>query len=175
MSEKLGMSFEIVLEPSQVEKVTNFYRIYFPEELKRLADEKRTNFDRVAEFHEVYGCTIGDADSPGWPTAFEPSLRLKLVTEEYNELKEAIEEGMSLDQIAKELADLLYVVYGTGVAMGIDLDECLKRVHESNMSKLGDDGKPLFNSYGKVMKGENYRPPDLTDIVNGTRKTRSQD
>lgn len=163
----------IMLEPTEAERLTQFYCTHFPDDLERLKNEKKSNFNLVREFHEVYGCTIGDVDNPGWPSAFEPSLRLKLITEEFQEFKEGIEEGLDLAHITKELADLLYVVYGTGIALGVDLDEAMKRVHESNMSKLDDGGNPIYNSYGKVLKGENYKPPNLTDLVNGTRTTRS--
>jgi len=165
--EELGMAFEIEVAPSEIERLTQFYFIHFPEKLKKLEDAKRSNFERVREFHEVYEHSVGDFENPGWVSDRDMFLRLKLITEEYNELQEAIEhEG--INQVAKELTDLLYVVYGTGVAMGLDLDETFRRVHASNMSKLGEDGKPVYNEYGKVMKGENYQPPNLTEVVDGT-------
>lgn len=90
-------------------------------------------------------------------------LRINLIHEEMLEVKEAIHyEG--LPEIAKELCDLLYVVYGMGHSMGIDLNACFNRVHESNMSKLGPDGKPIYREDGKVLKGPNYREPSLTSL-----------
>lgn len=164
--EEFGMSHKIELSPSEIERLVTFYTIHFPEKLEELKKERRTNQERVHEFHEVYGCTIGDPENPG---INEDSgiLRLKLITEEFNEVQDAFENG-TLEEIAKELTDLLYVVYGTGVDMGLDLDECFRRVHASNMSKLGPDGKPIYNEFGKVLKGENYQPPDLTEVADGT-------
>lgn len=162
--EELGMAFEIKVAPSEIERLTQFYLIHFPEKLKELEDLKRTNQERVQEFHEVYGQTVGDKTTPALN---DLALRLKLINEEFEEVKEAIEhEG--IEQVAKELTDLLYVVYGTGVAMGLDLDECFRRVHASNMSKLDENGKPIYNEYGKVLKGEHYQPPNLTEVVDGT-------
>ena len=129
-----------------------------------------TNFEKVKEFHEVFGCNIGDNSSPGFVDSFEPVLRLKLIKEEYEELLEAIEKGQDNEKIAKELVDLLYVVYGTGVAMGLDLDRAFDLVHTSNLSKLDDDGNPIYNSYGKVIKSVNYLPPNLSELTNGREK-----
>ena len=124
----------------------------------------------VKEFHKVFGCNIGDESSPGFVDLFDPALRIKLIKEEYTELVESIEQNHDITEIAKELADLLYVVYGTGVSMGIDLDKVFKTVHDSNMSKLDDDDNPVYNSYGKVIKSDNYRPPNLSEVVNGKEK-----
>jgi predicted HAD superfamily Cof-like phosphohydrolase len=87
-----------------------------------------------------------------------------LIEEELNELKEAIAND-DLVEVADALADLLYVVYGAGAAFGINLDACFHEVHSSNMSKLGEDGKPIYREDGKVMKGPNFREPALRDIL----------
>ena len=91
-------------------------------------------------------------------------LRLKLILEEYEELETAVEE-QHLVGIADALTDILYVTYGAGHAFGINLDECFEEVHESNMSKLGPDGNPIYRDDGKVMKGPDYRKPDLRKIL----------
>ena len=91
-------------------------------------------------------------------------LRFALIKEELNELKEAI-ENKDLKEVADALTDILYVTYGTGHAFGINLDKCFEEVQNSNMSKLGLDGKPIYNEMGKVMKGPNYFKPDLSKFV----------
>jgi|TARA_B110000211_G_scaffold220693_2_gene267571 predicted HAD superfamily Cof-like phosphohydrolase len=92
-------------------------------------------------------------------------LRYELILEELNELKEAISQN-DIKEVADALTDILYVTYGAGHAFGIDLDKCFDEVQNSNMSKLGSDGKPIYNEQGKVMKGPNYFKPDLTRFVN---------
>ena len=87
------------------------------------------------------------------------------IKEELNELKEAM-SNKDLVEVADALTDLLYVTYGAGHAFGIDLDKCFNEVQNSNMSKLGEDGKPIYNEFGKVMKGPNYFKPDLNKFVN---------
>jgi len=89
------------------------------------------------------------------------NVRAVLLAEEHNEVQEALLKG-DIKQIAKELADLVYVAYGTAIAYGFDLDDVLEEVHKSNMTKVGDDGKPLYREDGKILKGPNYRPPDLS-------------
>ena len=91
-------------------------------------------------------------------------LRYDLIKEELNELDYAM-KTKNLKEIADALTDILYVTYGAGFAYGIDLDKCFKEVQRANMSKLGEDGKPIFNEKGKVMKGPNYREPDLKQFV----------
>tara|TARA_B100001063_G_scaffold130213_1_gene121683 strand:+ start:185 stop:526 length:342 start_codon:yes stop_codon:yes gene_type:complete len=91
-------------------------------------------------------------------------LRYELILEELNELKEAIEQK-DIKEVADALTDILYVTYGAGHAFGINLDKCFDEVQKSNMSKLGADGKPIYNEYGKVMKGPNYFKPDLNKFV----------
>ena len=92
-------------------------------------------------------------------------LRYELILEELNELKEAIEKK-DIKEVADALTDILYVTYGAGHAFGINLDKCFDEVQKSNMSKLGADGKPIYNEHGKVMKGPNYFKPDLNKFVN---------
>lgn len=117
----------------------------------------------VREFHDKFG--IKRHNEPVIPAnKKEVNLRLKLIHEEYLELIEAIIEEDPV-AAADALTDILYVVYGTGDCFGIDLDKCYAEVHRSNMSKLGEDGKPIRNEHGKVMKGPNYTPPNLKDIL----------
>ena len=92
------------------------------------------------------------------------SLRLSLIQEELDELKKAIQDK-DIVEVADALTDILYVTYGAGHAFGIDLDQCFNEVQNSNMSKLGDDGKPIYNQNGKVMKGPNYFKPDLSKYI----------
>tara|TARA_B100000035_G_scaffold29363_1_gene22529 strand:+ start:141 stop:488 length:348 start_codon:yes stop_codon:yes gene_type:complete len=92
-------------------------------------------------------------------------LRIDLIEEELNELKEAIKNN-DIVEVADALTDILYVTYGAGHSFGVNLDECFDEVQRSNMSKLGEDGKPIYNENGKVMKGPNYFAPNLKKIVN---------
>ena len=92
------------------------------------------------------------------------SLRISLIEEELDELKQAIKEK-NLKEVADALTDILYVTYGAGHAFGIDLDKCFDEVQNSNMSKLGEDGRPIYNESGKVMKGPNYFKPDLNKFI----------
>ena len=92
------------------------------------------------------------------------SLRLSLIQEELDELKKAIQDK-DIVEVADALTDILYVTYGAGHAFGIDLDQCFNEVQNSNMSNLGDDGKPIYNENGKVMKGPNYFKPDLSKYI----------
>ena len=98
--------------------------------------------------------------SPEFPTEETAKLRIELIVEELNELIDA-KEDKDLIGIADALTDILYVTYGAGHAFGIDLDECFREVQRSNMSKLGEDGKPIYREDGKVLKGPNYSEPDL--------------
>ena len=120
-----------------------------------------TNFESVKKFMETFGQEI--KEKAGFPND-KHSLRHDLIKEELEELKEAIDKK-DIKEVADALTDILYVTYGAGHAFGIDLDKCFKEVQDSNMSKLGSDGKPIFNSRGKVMKGPNYFKPDLTKFV----------
>ena len=92
------------------------------------------------------------------------SLRYELIKEELDELKEAI-DNHDIEEVADALTDILYVTYGAGHAFGINLDKCFEEVQNSNMSKLGFDGKPIYNDKGKVMKGPNYFKPDLNKFI----------
>jgi len=121
-----------------------------------------TNFEDVKTFMETFGQIV--RTKPQFPDQKTMQLRLDLIQEELNELKEAMEEK-NLKEIADALTDILYVTYGAGYAYGVNLDKCFKEVQRSNMSKLGKDGKPIFNEKGKVMKGPNYSEPNLKKFV----------
>lgn len=121
----------------------------------------------VREFHEVFGL-----DHPDRPTGIRPELaavRQRLLDEEVGEVAEAAAAAQAdpspkrLAELARELADVVYVTYGTAISHGIDLDAVIAEVHRANMSKLDDDGRPVVRD-GKVQKGPNFRPPDLTPL-----------
>ena len=120
-----------------------------------------TNFELVEDFMEAMGQEVNAV--PTWPEEEIQRLRLDLIEEELDELHYAI-DNKDLVEVADALTDLLYVIYGAGHAFGIDLDECFKEVHASNMSKLGPDGKPIKREDGKVLKPDTYFPPDLKNI-----------
>ena len=122
-----------------------------------------TNFEKVGYFMKTFGQEI--KTKPGLSTEKINKLRVSLINEELEEFKEAIKNN-DLKEVADALTDILYVTYGAGHAFGINLDKCFDEVQQSNMSKLGDDGKPIYNDKGKVMKGPNYFKPDLTKFVN---------
>tara|TARA_B100001245_G_scaffold201037_1_gene161039 strand:- start:113 stop:484 length:372 start_codon:yes stop_codon:yes gene_type:complete len=121
-----------------------------------------TNFTDVKVFMETFGQMV--RTKPQFPDERTMKLRYDLIKEELNELEYAM-KTKNLKEIADALTDILYVTYGAGFAYGIDLDKCFKEVQRANMSKLGEDGKPIFNEKGKVMKGPNYREPDLKQFV----------
>ena len=121
-----------------------------------------TNFESVKKFMETFGQEI--KEKAGFPNEKITSLRYELIKEELDELKEAM-DNKDIKEVADALTDILYVTYGAGHAFGVDLDKCFEEVQNSNMSKLGSDGKPLYNDKGKVMKGPNYFKPDLTKFV----------
>ena len=121
-----------------------------------------TNFESVKKFMETFGQEIKEKAS--FPNDKITSLRYDLIKEELDELKEAI-DNKDIKEVADALTDILYVTYGAGHAFGINLDECFKEVQNSNMSKLGPDGKPIYNDKGKVMKGPDYFKPDLGKFV----------
>ena len=121
-----------------------------------------TNFERVRKFMETFGQEI--KEKAQFPNEKITSLRHDLIKEELDELKEAIENN-DIKEVADALTDILYVTYGAGHAFGINLDKCFEEVQNSNMSKLGSDGKPIYNEKGKVMKGPNYFKPDLNKFV----------
>ena len=117
-----------------------------------------SNFKDVGTFMETFGQEV--KTKPEFPNAETTNLRLELISEELNELYDAM-EAKDIVGVADALTDILYVTYGAGHAFGVNLDKCFKEVQRSNMSKLGEDGKPIYREDGKVMKGENYSPPDL--------------
>lgn len=121
-----------------------------------------TNFEKVKEFTTVFR---QDApDTPAFPAKDVIKLRVELIREEFQELKDAIKDK-NLVEVADALTDILYVTYGAGVAFGIDLDACLAEVHRSNMTKLGKDGKPVHREDGKIIKGPHYEKPNLKPIL----------
>jgi predicted HAD superfamily Cof-like phosphohydrolase len=122
-----------------------------------------SNFNKVKIFMETFGQEV--KTKPSFSINKINSLRYDLIKEEVEELKEAM-ENKDLLEVADALTDILYVTYGAGHAFGIDLDKCFEEVQSSNMSKLGEDGKPIYNESGKVMKGPKYFKPDLTKFVN---------
>ena len=121
-----------------------------------------TNFELVEDFMEAMGQEVNAV--PTWPEQEIQRLRLDLIEEELDELHYAM-DNKDMVEIADALGDLLYVVYGAGHAFGIDLDECFKEIHASNMSKLGPDGKPIKREDGKVLKPDTFFPPDLKSIL----------
>lgn len=121
-----------------------------------------TNFDKVKQFMQVFGQDV--LDKPTMPSSELARLRLELIREECEELTVAT-NAMDMVEIADALTDILYVVYGAGHAFGINLDACFDHVHASNMSKLGDDGKPIYREDGKVLKGPNYWAPNMAKFV----------
>ena len=121
-----------------------------------------TNFTDVKVFMETFGQMV--RTKPQFPDEKTMKLRYDLIKEELNELEYAM-KTKNLKEIADALTDILYVTYGAGFAYGIDLDKCFKEVQRANMSKLGENGKPIFNEKGKVMKGPNYREPNLKQFV----------
>ena len=121
-----------------------------------------TNFQKVKTFMQTFGQEV--KLKPSFSTEKINDLRYNLIKEELEELKEAISKK-DLLEVADALTDILYVTYGAGHAFGIDLDNCFEEVQNSNMSKLGEDGKPIYNDKGKVMKGPNYYKPDLSKFV----------
>ncbi len=121
-----------------------------------------TNFESVRKFMETFGQEV--KKKAEFPNDKITSLRYELIKEELGELKEAIEKK-NIKEVADALTDILYVTYGAGHAFGINLDKCFEEVQNSNMSKLGEDGKPIYNDKGKVMKGPNYFEPNLDKFV----------
>ena len=122
-----------------------------------------TNFDKVGTFMKTFGQEV--KTKPSFSTDKINKLRLDLIKEELCELKEAM-NNKDLLEVADALTDILYVTYGAGHAFGINLDKCFEEVQNSNMSKLDENGEPIYNEHGKVMKGPNYFKPDLSKFVN---------
>jgi predicted HAD superfamily Cof-like phosphohydrolase len=121
-----------------------------------------SNFDDVRIFMQTFGQEV--KIKPKFPKEKIVKLRYDLIKEELNELQNAI-KTKNLKEIADALTDILYVTYGAGHAYGIDLDKCFSEVQKSNMSKLGEDGKPIYNKKGKVMKGSKYFEPNLKQFI----------
>ena len=121
-----------------------------------------SNFDDVRTFMQTFGQMV--KTKPQFPDDKTMQLRYELIQEELHELKKAMKDK-NLKEIADALTDILYVTYGAGYAYGINLDKCFKEVQRANMSKLGGNGKPIFNEKGKVMKGPNYSEPNLRQFV----------
>ena len=121
-----------------------------------------TNFQKVKTFMQTFGQEV--KSRPSFSTEKINQLRYNLINEELEELKQAI-LNKDLLETADALTDILYVTYGAGHAFGIDLDRCFEEVQNSNMSKLGEDGKPIYNDAGKVMKGPKYYKPDLSQFI----------
>jgi len=122
-----------------------------------------TNFNKVKTFMKTFGQEV--KTKPSFSSDKINTLRYDLIKEELEELKIAM-ENKDLLEFADALTDILYVTYGAGHAFGIDLDKCFEEVQNSNMSKLGEDGKPIYNDAGKVMKGPKYFKPDLSKFIN---------
>ena len=121
-----------------------------------------SNFNKVGIFMKTFGQEV--KSKPSFSTDKINKLRIDLIKEELDELKEAMDNN-DLLEVADALTDILYVTYGAGHAFGIDLDKCFDEVQNSNMSKLSANGEPIYNESGKVMKGPNYFKPDLTKFV----------
>ena len=121
-----------------------------------------SNFNKVKTFMNTYGQEV--KNTPEFPDSKIVQLRIDLIQEELNELKEAINNN-DIIEVADALTDILVVTYGGAVAWGLEIDKCFSEVHRSNMSKLSANGKPIYNDYGKVMKGPNYSPPDLKKFI----------
>ena len=121
-----------------------------------------SNFESVKKFMETFGQEI--KEKAEFPNDKITALRFDLIKEELDELKDAI-ENKDIKEVADALTDILYVTYGAGHAFGINLDRCFEEVQKSNMSKLGENGKPIYNEKGKVMKGPRYFKPNLSKFV----------
>ena len=121
-----------------------------------------SNFGSVKKFMETFGQEV--KNKAEFPDEKIQNLRISLIEEELSELKEAI-KNKDIKEVADALTDILYVTYGAGHAFGIDLDQCFDEVQRSNMSKLDENGKPIFNEQGKVLKGPNYFKPNLEKFI----------
>ena len=122
-----------------------------------------TNFEKVGLFMKTFGQEV--KNKPSLSSEKINNLRISLINEELEELKHAIKNN-DLKEAVDALTDILYVTYGAGHAFGVNLDKCFDEVQKSNMSKLGEDGKPIYNEAGKVMKGPSYFKPDLSKFLN---------
>ena len=122
-----------------------------------------SNFQSVKKFMQTFSQEV--KNKAEFPNEKIVKLRSDLIKEELDELNQAIQDK-DIKEVADALTDILYVTYGAGHSFGIDLDKCFEEVQSSNMSKLGEDGKPIFNESGKVMKGPKYFKPDLSKFIN---------
>ena len=122
-----------------------------------------TNFEKVKKFMQTFGQDV--KEKAGFPNEKITNLRIELIEEELKEFKEAI-TNKDIKEAADALTDILYVTYGAGHSFGINLDKCFEEVQNSNMSKLDDQGQPIYNNNGKVMKGPNYFKPNFDKIIN---------
>jgi predicted HAD superfamily Cof-like phosphohydrolase len=121
-----------------------------------------SNFQSVKKFMQTFGLEVKVKSE--FPNEKIVQLRYELIKEELEELNQAIKDN-DIREVADALTDILYVTYGAGHAFGIELNKCFNEVQQSNMSKLGSDGKPIYNESGKVMKGPNYFKPDLNKFL----------
>ncbi len=121
-----------------------------------------TNFEKVGLFMKTFGQEV--KNKPGLSSEKINNLRISLINEELEELKQAVKNN-DLKEAVDALTDILYVTYGAGHAFGVNLDKCFDEVQKSNMSKLGENGKPIYNEAGKVMKGPSYFKPDLSKFI----------
>ena len=121
-----------------------------------------TNFEKVGLFMKTFGQEV--KNRPSLSSEKINNLRISLIEEELKEFKDAL-FNKDIKEVADALTDILYVTYGAGHAFGINLDDCFSEVQRSNMSKLGEDGKPIYNDNGKVMKGPNYFKPDISKYL----------
>tara|TARA_B100000029_G_C17330643_1_gene871540 strand:- start:205 stop:573 length:369 start_codon:yes stop_codon:yes gene_type:complete len=121
-----------------------------------------TNFEKVKQFMTTFGQEV--KETPGFPDDNIVNLRIKLIEEELQELKDAV-KNKDIIEVADALTDILVVTYGAAAAWGLKIDKCFNEVHRSNMSKLSEEGKPIYNEYGKVLKGPNYSPPNLKKLI----------
>jgi len=121
-----------------------------------------SNFQSVKLFMQIFGQEVKSRSE--FPSERITKLRYDLIKEELNEFEQAVKDR-DLKEVADSLTDILYVTYGAGHAFGINLDKCFEEVQKSNMSKLGEDGKPIYNEHGKVMKGPKYFKPDLIKFI----------
>jgi len=131
-----------------------------------------SNFNKVKKFMETFGQEV--KEQADFPNQKIQDLRYDLIKEELEELKVALEEK-NLTEVADALTDILYVTYGAGHAFGINLDKCFKEVQSSNMSKLDDNRKPIYDKNGKVMKGPNYFKPNLEKILFYSNELKKRD
>ena len=131
--------------------------------LKKFKGGNMSNFEKVGKFMKTFGQEV--KNKAEFPEEKIVKLRYDLIDEELKELKVAIRDK-DIKEIADALTDILYVTYGAGHAFGINLDKCFNEVQNSNMSKLGEDGKPIYNEAGKVMKGPKYFKPNLEKFIN---------